>query len=188
VGLRDVGQAIAAVAVPEDCNPVDLEWTSADVPALQPGATHSCPYPFDDEIALQFGDRSDDDDDGPSERAAGIEILPEANELDAEVVEFVQHFEEVPHGPGDPVRSPHQDYLEAAAAGIPKQVIETRSASLRPGDPVGVLGHDLKTSLLGHRAEIMELSLGVLIHSGYAQVKGYSFHICTSIEASTSRK
>jgi hypothetical protein len=107
MSLCDLGQAVAPIAVSENRNPIDLEWTPSDVPALQPGATHSCPYPFDDEVALQLGDRPDDDDDGPSERAAGIEILPEANELYAEVVEFVQHFEEVPDGPGDPVRSPH---------------------------------------------------------------------------------
>src|SRR5665213_3028492 len=85
-------------------NPIDLDRTSSDMPALQPGATHACPYPFDDEVAFQLGDRSDDDDDGPAERAAGIDALPEADELDAETIEFVQHFKEVPDGPGDPVR------------------------------------------------------------------------------------
>ena len=146
------------------------------MPALQPGAAHPCPYPFDDEIAFQLGDGADDDDDGPPERTAGIDILAEADELDAEAVELVQHLEEVPHGPGDPVRGPHQDYLEAAAAGIAEQVIEARPASLGPGDPVSILGHDLKTPLLRHRAEIMKLGLRMLVHGRYAQVKSYSFH------------
>jgi len=69
-----------------------------------------------------------------------------------------------------------------------KQIIETRPTSFSPGDPIGVLGNDLKTPLLGHRAEIVELSLRVLIHTGYAQIKGNSFHICSPIEATTSRK
>ena len=71
---------------------------------------------------------------------------------------------------------------------IPKQIIETRPTSFSPGDPIGVLGNDLKTPLLGHRAEIIKLSLRVLIHTGYAQIKGNSFHICSPIEATTSRK
>src|ERR1019366_5369466 len=132
VGLRDVGQTVAAGAVSEDSNPIDLEWTPSDMPALQPGAAHPCPHPFDDEVTLEFGDRSDDDDDGPPQRAAGVEVLAEADELYIQPVELVPHFREVPHGPGDPVRGPHQDYLETAAAGIPKQVIEARPTSLRP--------------------------------------------------------
>jgi len=187
VGLRDIGQAIAAVAVPEDRDPIDLDRTPADMPALQPGAAHPCPYPFDDEVAFQLGDRADDDDDGTSERAAGIDALPKTYELDAETIELVQHLEEVPHGSGYPVRGPHQDYLETAAAGIPQQIIETRPASLGPGDPVSVLANDLKTPLLGHRTKIMELGLGMLVHSRYAQIKSYSFHIFPSIEARMSR-
>ena len=68
-------------------------------------------------FALELGDRSDDDDDGPSERATRIDALAEADELDAEAVELVQHFQEVPDGPGDPVRGPHHHHLKAAAAG-----------------------------------------------------------------------
>ena len=56
MGLRDVGQTVASIAVLEDSNPVDLAWTPADMPALQPGAAHPCPYLLDDEIAFQLGD------------------------------------------------------------------------------------------------------------------------------------
>ena len=158
------------------------------MPALQPGTAHPCPDPLDDEVAFQFCDGSDDDDNGPPERAAGIEIFAEADELDFQVVEFVQHFEEVPNGPGDPVRGPHQDYLEATTASIPKQVIEARPAGFRPREPVSVLGNDLKTPLLGHRAKIVELGFRVLIHSRYAQIKSYSFQVFLPIEAITSCK
>jgi len=78
MGLGDLGQAVAAGAVLEDSDPIDVEWTPADMSALQPGAAHSCPHPFDDEVALQLGDGADDDDDRPSERAAGVEVLAEA--------------------------------------------------------------------------------------------------------------
>jgi hypothetical protein len=75
------------------------------------------------------------------------------------MIEFVEHLEEVPDGSGDTVRGPDQEHLEAAAARIPKQIIETR-----------------------------ELCLRVLVHTGYAQIKCNSFHICSSIAAATSRK
>jgi hypothetical protein len=165
VGLGDLTETLSSTAVLENGNPVDVEWPPADMSAFQPSAAHACPYPLDDEIPFQFGDSSDDDNDGPPERAAGIEVLPEADELDVEVVEFVEHLEEVPDGSGDPVGSPDQQHLEAAAARIPEQVIETRPASLGPGDPISVLGNDLKTPLLGHGAEIIELSLRVLVHT-----------------------
>ena len=61
-----------------------------------------------------------------------IEVLAEADELDVEMIEFVEHFEEVAHGPGDPVRGPDQEHLEAAAARISKQIVKTRPASFRP--------------------------------------------------------
>ena len=170
VGLGDLTQALTSSAVLEDSNPVDIEGPPADMPAFQSGPAHPCPHPLDDEVPFELGDRTDDDDNGPPQRAAGIKVLPEAHELDVEVVEFVEHLEEVPDGSGDPVGSPDQQHLEASAARIPKELIETRSTSFSPGDPIGVLGNDLKTPLLGHRPEIVELSFRVLIDTGYAQI------------------
>jgi hypothetical protein len=186
--LSDLAETLASIAILENSNPVDIERPPADVSPLQPGAAHSCPHPFDDEIAFEFCDSADDDDDGPPERIAGIKILAEADELDVEMVELIQHFEEVAHGPGDPVRGPDQKHLEVAAARISKQIVKTRPARFRPRDSIGVLGNDLKTPLLGHRAEIIELSLRVLVDTGYAQIKGNSFHICSPIESTASRK
>jgi hypothetical protein len=188
MGLCDLAQTLASSSIEKDGSTIDIEWLPADMPAFQPGTTHPCPHPLDDEVPFELGDRTDDDDDGPPQRAAGIKVLPKAHELDVEVVEFVEHLEEVPDGSGDPVGSPDQQHLEASAARISKELIETRPASLGPGDPIGILGNDLKTPLVGHRAEIMELGLGVLVYSGYAQIQSNSFHIFPSSEATTSRK
>jgi hypothetical protein len=102
------------------------------------------------------------------------------------MIEFVEHLEEVPDGSGDPIRGPYQENLESAAARIPKQVIQTRPTSFSPGDPVGVLGNDLKASLPGHRAKIIELRFRVLVNTRYAQIESYSFHICSSSDARSS--
>jgi hypothetical protein len=130
--LGDLTQALAPSALLENSNPIDIEWPPADMPAFQPGAAHACPHLLDDEIPFEFCDGADDDHDGSPERAAGIEVLAEADELDVEMVELVEHFEEMAHGPGDPVRGPDQEHLEAAAARIPKQIIETRPTSFHP--------------------------------------------------------
>ena len=102
------------------------------MPSFQPGAAHACPHPLDDEVPFELSDGSDDDDDGPPQRTAGIKILAEADELDVQPVELVQDFEEMPGGSRDAIAGPDQEYLETAAACIPKQIIETRPASLGP--------------------------------------------------------
>ena len=130
MGLGDLCQVLTAIALLENSSPVDIEWPATDMPALQPCAGHSYPHPFDDEIPFEFCDGADDDHDGPSERAAGIKILAEADELDVEMVDLIQHFEEVADGPGDPVRGPDQEHLEAAASRIPKQIVWSDPACL----------------------------------------------------------
>jgi hypothetical protein len=84
--LSDLAEALTLSALLKNSNLVDIERPPADVPPLQPCATHSCPHPFDDEIPFEFCYSADDDDDGPSQRTAGIKILAEANELDVEMV------------------------------------------------------------------------------------------------------
>src|SRR4051794_26905680 len=56
---------------------VDVQRLTPDVPALELGPAHAAPYALDDQVALQFGDGTDDDDDGPPERATGVDVLPE---------------------------------------------------------------------------------------------------------------
>ena len=53
----DLTQALAPSALLENSNAIDVERPPADVPPLQPGATHSCPHPFDDEVPFEFCDR-----------------------------------------------------------------------------------------------------------------------------------
>jgi len=188
VGGGDLAEALAAIAFPEHRDPVDFDWPAADVAAFEPGPAHAGPDSFDDEVPLQFGDRADDDDDGPTERTTGIEILAEADVLDVEVVQLVQHFQEVADGSSDPVRSPDQDDLEPTAAGIPKQLVKTWPLRLRAGDPVGILGDDLEAALVSHRAKVMELGFGMLVQGGYAQIQGHGFHRVTPIDAAIACK
>lgn len=68
---------------------------AADVAAFQLGPAHAAPHPFHDQVALQLGDGADDDHHGAAQRAARVDVLPEADELDVEVVHLIQHLQQV---------------------------------------------------------------------------------------------
>ena len=154
MALGQLAEALAALPIPEDGGVVEVQRLASDVLAFELGPPHAGPHPLDDEAALEFSDGADDDDDRPAQRAAGVDLLAEADELDVQPVQLVQDFEEVLRRPGDPVASPDQDDIEPAAAGIPQQAIETGAARFRAADPVCELVHDLISALAGHLAEI----------------------------------
>ena len=89
VGLGNLGQAHSAVAIPHDGDSIDVQGAASDLAAFKFGATHAGPDPFDDQIPFEFGNSSDDDHDGAAERPAGVDVLPETDELNVEVVQFV---------------------------------------------------------------------------------------------------
>ena len=80
---------------------VELEGRPADVPAFEPCTAHAGADPLDDEVAFEFRDGSDDDHHRAAQRAAGVDLLAEADELDVQPVELIQHIEEVSDGAGD---------------------------------------------------------------------------------------
>lgn len=186
MALRDLTQALTSSAVAQHRGPIYIQWLAPDVPAFEPGPAHTCPDPFDDEVALELGDGADDDHHRAAQRAAGVQVLAEADELDLEMVQLIEYLEEVPDGPGDPVRGPDQQHLEAATPRIAEQVVQTRSPGLGPGDPVGVLGDDLKSALLGHGPDIVQLCLRMLVDGGHSHVNRRCLHNCSSIAQSSS--
>ena len=146
------------------------------MPAFEPSAPHAGTDPFDDQASLEFRDGADDDHDGASQRAAGINLLPEADELYVEPVELIEHFEEVPCRPGDAITCPDQHDVELAASGIAHQLVEARPAGLHAGDPVRVLVDDLEAALANHLAKVEELSFRVLVDGGDSHVKAGALH------------
>ena len=176
VALRQLAETLSPLSVPQDGIAVESEWLPSDMPAFEPGAAHPGADSLDDQVALKFGDGPDDDNDSSSERSSGVDLLAEADELDVEPVEFVEHFEEVLHGPGDPVGSPDQDDVEPSPAGIAHHGVESRTLGLGSTDPVGKLLDDLIATLLSHLAEVVELGLGVLIEGRDSHIEGGAFH------------
>ncbi len=106
----------------------------------------------------------------------GVDLLAEADELDVEPVQLIEHLEEMLHRAGDPVRGPDQQDVETAAAAIAHQGIEPRSPRPGAAHPVGILLDDLITPLLSHLAQIVELGLGVLIERRNPQIEDGALH------------
>jgi len=150
----DLAKALALLPISMDPIVVEFQRTTSDRTAFELGPPHAGTNPLYDQAAFQFSDRSDDNYDGPSQRTAGIDLLPEADELDVQSVQIIQNIEEVPSGACDPIACPDQDNIELAAASIPHHLIKSRPLGLCPGDPIGVLVHDLIATLGSHLLQI----------------------------------
>src|SRR5271169_208387 len=116
--LGQLAQTVTAGPVQQHRLPVDLQWRPADAPAFQLGAPHAGAHSFDNQITFQLGDGADDDDHRPAQRAAGVDVLPKAYELDVEVGQLIQRFEKVANRAGDTIEGPNQHDVELAVAGI----------------------------------------------------------------------
>jgi len=102
----------------------------------------------------------DDHHHGPAQRAAGVELFPEADELDAKAIEFVRHLQKVASAAGQPVAGPHEHDIELPAPGVGHHLIQARPPGAGAGDAVGVALHDLEATLLGHGFQVEQLGFG----------------------------
>jgi hypothetical protein len=75
-----------------DGSVVELLWTASDVLAFDPSAPHTCAQPLDERAEFQPGDATDD---GSALWSSSIDALPEADELDIDLAQFVQHLKKV---------------------------------------------------------------------------------------------
>ena len=78
VALGQLAEALAPLAVPQDSSAIEFQRLASDVPTLEPGAAHAGADPLDDQVALQFCNRPDDDHDGTPQWPSGIDLLAEA--------------------------------------------------------------------------------------------------------------
>src|SRR5271167_4644226 len=81
MSLGDLPQALAAAAITEDGFPIDGDRLPSNVPALELRASHAGFHSFDNQVAFEFGDRTDDDHNGPHQRNGRIDAFAERDEL-----------------------------------------------------------------------------------------------------------
>jgi len=172
----DLAEDLAVLAVPKDSLAIQVERWTADVLALMPGAPHAGAHSFSNEAPLEFGDRADDDDDSPAQRPAGVNLLVEADELDVEPAQLVQHFQKMTSRASDAIASPDHHDIGLAAAGIGHHLIEAWPPSFGAADSVGLLMHDIEAALVGHLPEVVQLRLRVLVKGADPHIQDGAFH------------
>ena len=68
-----LAETLTQLAIPQDGVSIERQWLPSDVPAFEFGAAHPGPHPLDDQVALEFGDGSDDHDNSSAQRPAGVD-------------------------------------------------------------------------------------------------------------------
>ena len=93
ISTSQLTQALSAAAIAKHGIVIEIEWASSDMAAFEPGATHAGADPLDDQVALELGDGSDNDDDSTAQRTAGVDLLAIADELDVEAVQLIEDLQ-----------------------------------------------------------------------------------------------
>src|ERR1017187_8314171 len=168
----DLSDTLALVAVSLDGEVIQDQRISTDMLAFDPGAPHAGAHPLDDQAAFQLGD----DHDGPAQWSSGIDALPEADELDADSVQFVQHFKKMASGTSDAITRPGHHHIELTTAGVSHHCIEPWPFGLHAGDLVCVFLDDRIAALGSHLTQIEDLCLGILIVSRNPRVERGALH------------
>jgi hypothetical protein len=81
MGFRDLANTLTMLAVTQNGSVIQIKWTAADVSAFELCAPHAGANALDDQVAFKLGDGADDDNDGPTQRAASIDLLSEADDV-----------------------------------------------------------------------------------------------------------
>jgi hypothetical protein len=163
--LGQFTQAEAMGTIPQQSFMIDVEPWPADMLTFKLGSPHASPDALHYQVAFQFSDGADDDDDGAAQWTAGVDVFPEADELDAEVIQFIQHFQEVADRTGQSVEGPDHDYVETAMVGIFHQLIKPGPPGPGTRDLIDVFFEDSETTLLNQLNEVIALSFGMLVQA-----------------------
>jgi len=111
---------VTSLTIPQDSVAIENKWLASDVTAFELCPPHAGAYPLDDQVAFGAScDRPDDDDNSTAQGPTGVDLFAEADELDVQPVQFVEHIQEVFYYPTLAIRSdaPDQDNIESAAGG-----------------------------------------------------------------------
>ena len=131
VFLCNAGQRHSRVAIRDNLCPVDAERRSTDSSAFQLRSAHSCSNPFDDQTFLKLRNRTHNHDYRTAQRASRVNIFAQANELDVEVAQFVEYFQEMANASRHPIERRNEHDVEAMSPSICQQLIEARAFQFR---------------------------------------------------------
>jgi hypothetical protein len=84
--LGQLTQAEAMGSIPEQGLMIEVESWPPDMLAFELGSPHAGPDALYYKVAFELGNGADDDDDGAAQRTAGVDVFPEADKLDVQMV------------------------------------------------------------------------------------------------------
>ena len=88
--LGQFTQAEAMGTIPQQSLMIEVEPWPADMLAFELGPSHTGRSALLDalyyKVALELGDGAHDDDNSTAQRTAGIDVFPEADELDVQMI------------------------------------------------------------------------------------------------------
>jgi hypothetical protein len=162
--LGHPSEAQAGSAVADDGDTVDIEWGSPDPSSIKLGSAHTRANAFHYEGTLQLRYRRHDHNDRPTQRAIRVYRLSLGQELNAEVVQLIEHLKEVLRGPCQTVARPDEDDMEPVPVRIIQELVQARASGFGARDPmVGILFDDLKSTLVSKSAEFVQLCVRILV-------------------------
>jgi hypothetical protein len=170
VFLCNAGQRHPCESVRNNRNSVNVEWSAAYSPTFQPRSAHPRLHAFGNQRTFKLGNRTDNHDYRPAQWASRVDIFAQADELDAEMSQLVEHFQEVANASRYPVERGYEHDVETMSPGICQQLIEAGSFRSGTGNNVCVFVRNFVSALLGHFAEVEQLCFKVLVSGAHACV------------------
>jgi hypothetical protein len=176
MGFGDLAQtqaAFPAIQYPLTVNP---QRRAPDLPSFHPRPPHTRLDSFDYGLPLDLRDCAHDDDHRPTERASGVDVLSQADKLDAEMIQFVEHFQEVADVSRYPVERGHEHNVKAAASRVRQKLVKSGPLRFRAANGVGVLADDLESPLRCQLPQVENLVFEMLVGRRNSGINRGSFH------------
>jgi hypothetical protein len=165
VQFGQLTDAKATLAITNHSVAVHNEFPTADMLTFQFCPGRAAAHAFDNKVALQFADRADDHDHRPTQWPGGVDLCAVADELDVEMLQFIQHFQKVANAACQPIKAPDHDHIEATMAGIAQHAIQPGPAGPGAGQLVDILFHQGEAALLHQLQQIVALAFRMLINT-----------------------
>jgi hypothetical protein len=171
----DLRQRLPRTAVANDLLTINVEWSTANPSSFQFRSTHASPDALDNQTSFEFGNRSNDYRQSFAKRSGSIDVLAETNEFDAQVIQFIEHFQKMPHASGHSVECSNEHNIEFVPPSIGHKLVEARALGFRAANDIAIFAHDFISALSCHCAQIIKLRLGMLVCCAYTSIDGRSF-------------
>jgi hypothetical protein len=98
--------------------PVYIQRGTTNSSSFQFRSPHAGSNSLDDKTIFELGYRADNHDYRPAEWASRVNIFAQANELDAEMSQLVEHFQEMANASRHPIEGSNEHDVEAMAPSI----------------------------------------------------------------------